>query len=221
MHAKWDYGGAIDRWPVEMGKPIVYPDGSTLLCKDLTKGEVPEFMKQVDILFVDGPWNLGNLKSFYTKADEKCSVHEFSEFYCSLFSCIKNINPKLCYLEIGKEFVGDYIVKLKRLYRYVTLYNSGYYHKKENRCYVVQGSNKRLNLHLDDMDEEDIIDRLGDVTEGSMGDLCMGRGLVALSAAKRGRRFFGTELNPKRLAVCVERLAKMGVTPVEGIGDAS
>lgn len=219
--ADWNYGGAIERWPVEMGRPIVYPDGSTLLCNDILKIKLPEFMQQVDVLFIDGPWNLGNMRSFYTKADDECPVVMFETFYLRLFELIKIIKTNICFLEIGKEYLGEYMTKLKILYKHVTLYNSTYYHKRENRCYIVQGSDKRLNLRLDDMDEEDIIDRLGDVTEGSMGDLCMGRGLVALSAAKRGRRFYGTELNPKRLAVCVERLAKMGVTPVEGIHHAA
>lgn len=49
------------------------------------------------------------------------------------------------------------------------------------------------------------------VRKGDLGDFCMGRGLVALAAAKNGRKFFGTELNPKRLAVCVERLEKTGI----------
>lgn len=220
MPAKWDYGGAIDRWPVEMGKPIVYPDGSILLAADITVVN-PDFMRNVEVLFVDGPWNIGNLRSFYTKADMDCPIPDFVNFYFSLFDRIDLINPRLCFLEIGKEYLGEYMTTLKHYYKHVTVYNSSYYHKRENRCYIVQGCDKRINLHLDDMDEADIIDRLGDVTEGNMGDLCMGRGLVALSAAKRGRKFFGTELNPKRLAVCVERLAKMGVTPVEGIVNAA
>ena len=218
----WNYGGAIERYPVEMGRPIVYPDGSKLQAADITAtGAVPRFMADIDVLFVDGPWNMGNLRSFYTKAGLDCPIPDFPNFYFRLFDMIDMINPRLCFLEIGKEHLGDYLISMRRYFKHVTLYNSTYYHKRDNRCYIVQGSDKRLNLRLDDMDEEDIIDRLGDVTEGSMGDLCMGRGLVALSAAKRGRRFYGTELNPKRLAVCVERLAKMGVTPVEGIHHAA
>lgn len=212
----WTYGGAIDRWPVELDKPIIYSDGSTLMAHDLFD-PMPEFLMDIEVLFTDGPWNMGNLRSFYTKNNSELPmlpcILGFDEFYNRLFECIASIEPKLCFLEIGKEFLGEYMVNLKRLFRHVTIYNSSYYHKRKNRCYVVQGSQKRLNLHFDDMDEEEIIAAVGKCTDGSMGDLCMGRGLVACAAAKNERRFYGTELNPRRLAVCVERLAKIGVMP--------
>lgn len=101
---------------------------------------------------------------------------------------------------------------MRKIYKYVTLYNSTYYHKRENICYIVQGSKKRKNWHYDWMDEEDIISNVAKNEEYEyIGDFCMGRGLVAVSAAKNGRKFVGTELNPKRLAVCVERLHKIGL----------
>ena len=66
-----------------------------------------------------------------------------------------------------------------------------------------------LALERAGMDEEDIISAVAENEEGCIGDLCMGRGLVACAAARNGKPFVGTELNPKRLAVCLERLSKM------------
>lgn len=40
----------------------------------------------------------------------------------------------------------------------------------------------------------------------------MGRGLVGVNAYKNGKRFVGTELNHKRLAVLLERIVNMGGT---------
>lgn len=59
------------------------------------------------------------------------------------------------------------------------------------------------------MDEEDIISAVAENEDGVIGDLCMGTGLVAAAAAKNGKGFVGTELNPKRPAVCLERLEKI------------
>ena len=133
----------------------------------------------------------------------------FDEFYHRLFECIAEINPRVCYLEIGKEYLGEYMIELKKLYKHVTLYNSTYYHRKDSLCYVVQGSQKRKNWHYDGMDEEDIISAVAENEDGCFGDLCMGTGLVAQAAARNGKSFVGTELNPKRLAVCLERLDKI------------
>ena len=60
-----------------------------------------------------------------------------------------------------------------------------------------------------DIDEEDIIKAVAGNEDGIIGDLCMGRGLVACAAAVNKKKFVGTELNPKRLAVCLERLDKI------------
>ena len=68
-------------------------------------------------------------------------------------------------------------------------------------------------LHLDNIDEEDIIKWVGEnETYSVIGDLCMGRGLVALAAYKSKKRFVGTELNHKRLSVTLERLTNEGAS---------
>ena len=203
---KWNYGDAYLRFPVGT-EEIVFEDGSCLKAHDIFN-ELPAFMKKADVIFTDGPWNLGNIKSFYTKAEIEFPVlFDFLEFTDRLFECIKEVNPRVCYLEIGKEYLADYIMRMKKLYKNVTFYNSTYYHKKDSLCYIVQGSNKRKNWHYDGMDEEDIIYKIAENEECEcIGDFCMGRGLVALAATKAGKRFVGTELNPKRLAVTLERL---------------
>ena len=44
----------------------------------------------------------------------------------------------------------------------------------------------------------------------------MGRGLVGVNAYKNGKRFVGTELNHKRLAVLLERIVTAPTTKVVG-----
>lgn len=209
MPDKWDYGGAFERYPCESGT-IVFDSGSRLKVHDIFE-PLPKFMTEADVIFTDSPWNTGNLRSFYTKAD-RILLSEFTAFYKRLFECVKNIHPHVCYLEIGKEFLPEFVIEMRHIYKYVTFYNSSYYHKQKNHCYVVRGSQKARAPKLDDMDEETIIEWVCENENyNCIGDLCMGRGLVAINAAKNKKQFVGTELNHKRLSVAIERLAAMGL----------
>jgi DNA modification methylase len=188
----------------------VFEDGSTLKAHNIFD-PLPEFMRSADLVFVDPPWNLGNLNSFYTKAERTDYQANFKDFYRCLFWHISQIKPRTCYVEVGKEYLADFIQEMRALYRYVTFYNSSYYHKQENMCYVIRGSHKRKKLPLDYMDEEDIIAWICEHEDYQcIGDPCMGLGLVGVHAAKNGRRFVGTELNHKRLSVLLEKLSKAG-----------
>lgn len=204
----WEYGEAYKKYNINDKSKILFEDGSQIKVHDIYD-DIPEFMKNADIIFTDSPWNTGNLNTFYTKAQKEKIFNDFTDFYNRLFECIEYINPKICYLEIGKEFLSNYIMKMKKIYKYVTFYNSSYYHKKENICYVVRGSNKYKKPKLDYMDEENIIEYVCKNEDYKcIGDLCMGRGLVGLNAYKNNKRFVGTELNYKRLSVLVDRIVK-------------
>jgi len=203
--AKWEYGGAYMRYPLTE-EPYVFSNGSIVKVHNIFN-PLPEFMKQADLIFVDPPWNLGNLNTFYTKADRTDYQDSFEKFYKRLFECIKEINPHTCYVEIGKEYLADFIIEMRNLYKYVTFYNSTYYHNKDNLCYVVRGSKKFKKPKLDNIDEEDIIEWIcANEDYTVIGDLCMGRGLVGFNAYKNGKKFVGTELNHKRLSVLIERV---------------
>lgn len=205
MSNKWNYGDAYLRYPIpEEG--YKFDNGSIVKVHDIFN-PLPKFMKQADLIFVDPPWNLGNINTFYTKADKKEKIENFKDFYMRLFECISEINPKTCYIEIGKEHLSDFIIELRKQYKYVTFYNSCYYHNKDRICYVIRGSNKFKKPKLDYMDEENIIEWVcANESYNCIGDLCMGRGLVGLNAYINGKKFVGTELNHKRLSVLIERI---------------
>lgn len=205
MKNNWEYGGAYERYPIPP-EGYHFKDGSIVKVHNIFD-PIPDFMLKADLIFVDPPWNLGNINSFYTKADMNERVENFESFYCRLFECIREIKPKTCYVEVGKEYLAEFIMKMKEQYKYVTFYNSTYYHKKDSLCYVIRGSNKAKKPKLDGMDEEDIIEWItANEDYNIIGDLCMGRGLVGLNAYKNGKKFVGTELNTKRLSVLVERI---------------
>ena len=209
MKSKWDYGGAFERHPIQNGI-AAFEDGSKLKTHDIFN-VLPEFMQSADLIFTDPPWNQGNLASFYTKAGWGSPISNYQFFYSRLFQCIEEISPKICYIEVGKDHLADFIMEMREIFHYVTFYNSTYYHKPSNLCYVVRGSDHAKKPKLDGMDEEDIIEWVCKNEDYScIGDLCMGRGLVAINAFKAGHRFVGTELNHKRLSVAIEKVYKLG-----------
>lgn len=210
MTHKWDYGGAYLRYPIAAGQEVELSGGSKIKAHNIFD-PLPSFMKEADLLFTDPPWNLGNLNSFYTKADRTDYQDNFTVFYQRLFACIGAIAPRVCYVEVGKEYLAEFIIEMKRLYKNVTFYNSSYYHRQTNICYVIRGGARRIKLPLDYMDEEDIIAWVCQHEEyDCIGDLCMGRGLVGINAYKSGKKFVGTELNPKRLSVLIEKIYQSG-----------
>lgn len=209
--SKWDYGGAYKRHPIGQGEVVVFENDSKVKVHNIFD-PLPDFMRDADLIFVDPPWNLGNLNSFYTKADRTDYQDSFEVFYKRLFECIAEIKPLVCYVEVGKKYLAEFILEMKRIFKQVTFYNSSYYHRPENTCYVIRGSAKRKKLPLDYMDEEDVVAWVCKHEDYEcIGDLCMGRGLVGIHAHKNGKRFVGTELNHKRLAVLVERLSDKGL----------
>ncbi len=207
--SKWEYGGAYKRHPISEYEVVTFDNGSKLKVHDIFE-PLPEFMKEADLIFVDPPWNLGNLNTFYTKAEQiENHKNSFEKFYKRLFTLIKDISPHTCYVEVGKEYLPEFVVEMRSIYPKVTFYNSTYY--KKNPCYIVRGSNKKgKQPKLDGIDEADVIEWIcANEDYECIGDLCMGQGLVGEHAYKNNKKFVGTELNHKRLSVLVEKIYKM------------
>jgi hypothetical protein len=201
---EWNYNDAYVRFPIE--DEFVFENGSRVKVHNIFD-TLPDFMREADLLFVDPPWNLGNVNTFYTKAGRSDYQTSFLEFYKRLFECIKDIDPHTCYIEVGKEYLAEFICELKTQYKYVTFFNSTYYHNKKNFCYVIMASRKKKAYKLDNLDEESIIEWICEnETYDCIGDLCMGLGLVGINATKNNKKFVGTELNHKRLSVMIEKI---------------
>lgn len=203
--AEWDYGGAYKNY--DMTGVIDLPMGSKVqVCDWLI--EMPGFMKDADTLFIDCPWNVGNLNTFYTKADKPFPGVDFVQFTAKIFERIDQIAPEFLFMEIGKEFLAEYLMACKSRFKYVTFYNSTYYKNKSNKCYVIHATSihkQRRYQELEDLDEEKVIAWLCENhSYECIGDLCMGTGLVGKYAYQNGKRFVGTELNAKRLALLVD-----------------
>ena len=206
---KWEYGKTYEKH--DMTGIIHLPNNSQVQACDWLK-DLPDFMRKADTLFIDPPWNVGNVNTFYTKAEMSYPQVDFLEFSAQLIERVSTIAPSTIFVEMGKEYLGWWLNALQAKYRYVTFYNSTYYRKRENKCYVIHATDDhktRRYKALEDLDEADIIAWIAANHQYDViGDLCMGTGLVGRRAYDNGRSFVGTELNYKRLALLVDYIAQ-------------
>ncbi len=207
---RWRYGDAWERYPIRSGE--TWRVGTGIVAAHDLFHPLPSFLKTADCLFIDPPWNLGNLNTFYTKAGRSDHQTDFQRFASRLFTCIHEIAPRSCYIEIGNQQVTDFRMRLHDAgYPYVYGWQVTYYRK--HPCWLLKGSKE---LHsgpgfpdFNGIDEERCIEMITrDEPYTVIGDLCMGRGLVGYHAFRAGRAFVGGEMNPRRLAVLLDRVAR-------------
>lgn len=203
----WEYDGSIHRFPLQPGELWTCQLGQVMV-RDLYDG-LPGFMREADCIFVDPPWNAGNENSFRTKAGLAHNPAGFTRFVDMLFSRIEEIAPETCFVEIGKQNVAVIEARLGARYPHLTRYPSTYYRK--HACFVVRAGQRPPSVDYSDLDELDVIARICAAEPFKViADLCMGRGTVGFNAFRRGRQFCGTELNPARLAVLVNKIHAIG-----------
>ena len=209
---KWTYGDAWEAYPIEAGEIWGIPANGSMAAVHNLFEPLPAFMESADMLFIDPPWNLGNVNSFYTKAGRTDYLRDFSEFEQALFQRIRQISPITCYLEVGFQAVDRWQAQLAQHFVHVQHWNVVYYRK--HPCHILRASHAGPTaIDYTGMDEAKAIARAGREEHYTiLGDMCMGRGLVGLAAYAAGKPFVGTELNKRRLAVLFQKLAKAGAT---------
>lgn len=206
---KWTYGDAWERFPIEPGEVWGVPSNGSRVAVHNLFDPLPEFMQSADLIFVDPPWNLGNINSFYTKAGRTDYLNSFDAFANVLFERLREISARTVYIEIGRQNMQSFRQRLLGLYPCVQAWEVTYYRK--HPTWILRGSNHLTHLDYTGIDEAKCIERIALVEDYQiMGDLCMGRGLVGLAAYRAGRPFAGTELNKRRLACLLAGLHKLG-----------
>jgi hypothetical protein len=207
---KWMYGDSWERFPIEPGEVWGIPANGSRVAVHNVFHPLPSFMGRADLLFIDPPWNLGNLKSFYTKAELSDYPETFSVFADALFHRIKEIEPRTVYLEIGKQSVDNFYERLDQLYPSLQRWPVTYYRK--HPTWLLRGSSQRaINYNFTGIDEAACISIIARIEQyHTYGDMCMGRGLVGVAAHQARKPFVGTELNKRRIACLLDTLAKLG-----------
>lgn len=201
--SNWEYKGIYKNYNME--GTICLPNNSKLQVCDLID-TMPDFMREADTLFIDPPCSQGNLTSFYTKNDD-ITTRSFDIFYRRLFECINEISPKHLFLEIFSSNYNIFLEECNNIYQNIVIYDSFYYNKKSNKCWIFHCSNSPIQKieDMNNIDEEKVIRYICNYhSYNCIGDLCMGTGLVGKYAFLNRKKFVGIELNKKRLALLVE-----------------
>lgn len=177
---------------------------------DITQ-PMPEFMFQADTVFCDPPCSRGNIRSFYTKAGKIADNNTLDDLNIAIFNYLAELKPKICFIETFKSNTDFFISCLKELFPRTETIKSTYYHRQENKCYITAAWKEDFDfditkwIKLAGTDEQEVIRWICQNKDFEcISDPCMGLGLVGWYANKCGKKFVGTELNPKRLAVLVD-----------------
>lgn len=201
----WEYGEVYKKYDMS---GIINIGTGTVKVHDIFN-PLPDYMKNADVIFSDPPCSEGNLKTFYTKADlEKQKF--FEDFQKRFFECVDEIKPKALFLEVFANNKNSFYNECLKRFKQVIVLDSYYYHNKKNKCWVYYCCDEidpKIVELLNNRDEQKIIELIcKNYNFECIGDLCMGRGLVGYYANKYNRKFVGTELNQKRLAVLIDRI---------------
>lgn len=206
---EWKYGDSWEKFPIEEGE--IWQSGDSKIAVADIRNPLPVFMQEADMVYCDPPWSKGNANSFITKAGQDGYVADFKDFMDVLFERIAWVSPNVCYLEIGKQHVADFEERFGNIFPVIQVWPITYYKKKP--CFLIRGGQTATDTDYSGIDEE-LTPSLAIQAENPrcIADLCTGRGLTLLSAHANGKQFVGTELNKRRLAVAIEKAAKMGVS---------
>ena len=213
----YKYNGAIDNVRVDEKSIIKIDNGlGTMFLHDMFCA-IPSEFYDADYIFIDPPWNLINVKTFYTKADMVYEHGKFTDFAARVFDIIRELHDngkvKNCFIEIGFQNVDMFEEELKRIFGNVKRYESKYYNK--NLCYILQGFDDGcfVDIPTEVKDELKVIDDIVRCNSGKgkcILDFCCGQGAVSRTAYKYKEKFVCSELNKNRLAVAVQDVQKMG-----------
>lgn len=208
MMTEWKYGDSWEKYPINKGEVwIEKRTNSYVAVLDLFDG-LSDFMLEADLIYTDSPWNTGNMRGFYTKSGQK-TRKTFYEFGETLFNHLASLAAPVCYLEIGKQNVDVFMKRLADIYPCIQSWPITYYRK--NPSWLVRGGFEKTTFNFSGMDDMDTPKAVMENEEFStVADLCMGRGLTAITAFNMNKRFVGVELNKRRLAVAIEKVANMG-----------
>ena len=201
---KWEYNEVYKKYDMTGNIKI----GTGIVKVHNIFDKLPKFMLQADCLFCDPPCSLGNINTFYTKAERNDYQSSYLPFVNRFFECIDEIKPHKVFIEVFKTNKELFIEKLSQRYKYTFIYSSKYYNNSKNKCWIIQAQNEPIiPFDIDGKDEEKIIQFIcKNIDYNCIADLCMGRGLVGYYSNMYNKKFVGTELNLKRLAVLLKRI---------------
>jgi hypothetical protein len=184
-----------------------------LACGDLERGAALELVERfgpIHLAYVDPPWGSGNARSFRRAAGDPRAV-DYPALLQALLAALRHA-PQVAYVEMGNQWVAlltDLIAASDGTV--LACWPITYYHRHPCSLLRITWQTGIPVLLADPAgldDEETPVWAIQHETEAGdwVFDPCIGQGLTARAAHALGRRCLGMELNPRRLAVTIDRL---------------
>jgi len=217
---KWMYGHFWEEHPILERE--IWEIGNNRLCvADIIKDKeaiIKNFFirnEHIDLSYIDPPWNSSNLNAFYTKAGKKETRDEIKNLLIAMIEILIWRHIPINYIEMGKQKLELLTKIIEERGGIVTnIWEVTYYRINPSRLvrFVLDRGKSKCNIDFTgkDDDETPIMAIAGEKCD-SVLDLCTGRGLTGRTAHQLGKRFFGVELNKRRLAVLIDYYIKAGL----------
>lgn len=211
----WTYGNHWERFPIRPGE-IWQAGQHRVICADITKLDPVALLGAPDLIYVDPPWNQGNVASFYTKAGQK-GQGSFTELREALMRTFQA--ARVVWAEMGKQHIDEFAAQVERSGGKITHRFSCTYYRR-HLVYLIRadfsgGPALRAGAvaALEGADDEKTPGLVlqAEAWARRILDPCTGRGLTGRTTHQQGRRFCGSELNPRRLANLLAWFADQGL----------
>lgn len=227
---KWTYGDAGDRYRVKPGQIWqVGPHKFLCMCIENAKPNTHVFNKRPDVIYSDPPWGPANASTFRTKANasnaniERRKVDYYGKFVPAFIQQCE-LSKGAIFYENGLTWEEKVLSMFKdKGFVQTNRWEVTYYRKYPSVLHRIVHSSKASSVgeftaDLTGMDDDDTpLESLKSYPKGTVVyDPCTGQGLSAVTAVKLDLVFQGVELNPRRLAVTLDKVSKLlGEKPVK------
>lgn len=183
-------------------------------CADLVESLTPTLLAarfHPELTYMDPPWNQRVLRQFAEQAGS--NPHDMAELAGALIPLL-DASRRAAFLEHSKR--GELLECMMDcgkapIRTWAVSYRGGRYESRLSMFLaksLIQNQYPTIPAGTDDSETPGLCVDHCTMPGELVADWCCGRGITALAAVTRGRRFIGSDVNPQRVAQCLHRLQR-------------
>lgn len=217
--AAW-YSDSIEKIPLQVGLKIKSTDGLiNLWCGDFSHMmvELPKILNEKSIIYTDPPWSQNVINQFYASLDT--TPPSLSELLERFFISVIPSMYQSIYIEMGKSMAMNINERLRRYDHFdiITIFNTTY---GSTPYAIIRGGWNLGKNKLKGLAQKVYVNQWEMIMElmameKKKGATCVvdpfcGVELFGECAINSGMRYFGCEIQPRKLAKGVEKWVRAG-----------
>ena len=181
----------------------------TVFTQDISQ-EIPEEMKQADCIYCKPPCSYIILTGYYHRAGQAIPpmFDAYGAYIKRFFEYIDEISPKHMYLEVTANNKDIFIDECKKRFNFVNVDEAYYNRNRKFKCWIIRcGRTDAAPSPSKTVEVNTYIRWICKNTDFKcIADPVMQSAAVGFYSHKNERKFIGTELNKKRLAILLQRI---------------